>query len=102
MDILKEIKAAFLSIEPDAEVYLFGSRARGNNREDSDWDILVLLPGKVDGKRKENIWNAVFEIELKNNFTSSIAVRSKDLWENNLIYHETAFYNNLSEEMVLI
>ena len=26
-----------------AEVILFGSRARGDAREDSDWDVLILL-----------------------------------------------------------
>ena len=27
----------------DSKLYLYGSRARGDNREDSDWDLLVLL-----------------------------------------------------------
>ncbi|MFX0543832.1 nucleotidyltransferase family protein [Roseovarius sp. S4756] len=27
-----------------AEIWLFGSRARGDNREDSDYDILVVIP----------------------------------------------------------
>lgn len=26
------------------EVWLFGSRARGDHREDSDWDLLAVLP----------------------------------------------------------
>jgi uncharacterized protein len=26
------------------DVWLFGSRARGNHREDSDWDLLAVLP----------------------------------------------------------
>ncbi|MEJ6783023.1 nucleotidyltransferase domain-containing protein [Aminobacter sp. Piv2-1] len=29
-------------------IWLFGSRARGDNREDSDWDILVALPNDAD------------------------------------------------------
>lgn len=27
----------------DGEVWLFGSRARGNAKPDSDWDILILI-----------------------------------------------------------
>jgi uncharacterized protein len=29
-------------------VWLFGSRARGDNRADSDWDIMVALPDDCD------------------------------------------------------
>lgn len=29
-----------------AEVLLFGSRARGDARQDSDWDILILIDGE--------------------------------------------------------
>jgi len=28
-------------------VWLFGSRARGDAREDSDWDLLVVLPDET-------------------------------------------------------
>ena len=30
------------------EILLFGSRARGESRADSDFDLLVVLPGPVD------------------------------------------------------
>ena len=29
--------------EPTAKIILYGSRARGDYREDSDWDILVII-----------------------------------------------------------
>jgi len=29
-------------IDDNAEIILYGSRARGDERQDSDWDILVL------------------------------------------------------------
>lgn len=42
--LIEEIKAR---LQPDA-VWLFGSRARGDNRANSDWDILVALPDDAD------------------------------------------------------
>lgn len=41
--ILQLIKASVLSTEPIATVILYGSYARGDFREDSDIDILVLV-----------------------------------------------------------
>ena len=31
------------TMEPGSKVWLYGSRARGDNGPDSDWDLLVLL-----------------------------------------------------------
>ncbi len=32
-------------------VWLFGSRAKGSPREDSDWDLLVVLPDEVSNEK---------------------------------------------------
>lgn len=38
--LLARIRAAY---QPE-EIWLFGSRARGNARPDSDWDVFVVVP----------------------------------------------------------
>ncbi len=43
MNISKLVKQEVTKIDPKAEIILFGSRARGDFRMDSDWDFLVLL-----------------------------------------------------------
>jgi len=32
------------------KIILFGSRARGNYKQDSDWDILIVTKRKLDGR----------------------------------------------------
>ena len=37
------IRSTVRESEPDARIILYGSRARGDSRENSDWDVVVLL-----------------------------------------------------------
>ena len=46
--ILEKVKEIVHATDPEAEVILFGSRARGDAMEDSDWDILILTPKAVN------------------------------------------------------
>ena len=41
--MIKRIRKASYRADPNAEAYLFGSRARGDNHSNSDWDILILV-----------------------------------------------------------
>ena len=44
IEILSTVKQELYSIIPEgSKILLFGSRARGTERSDSDWDILVIL-----------------------------------------------------------
>ena len=54
--ILKEIKRVIMNVAKEMnieidKVILFGSRARGDYREDSDWDILVVTKKKIEKER---------------------------------------------------
>ena len=41
--IFSEIQALKRQLIPTEKLILFGSQARGDAREDSDWDLLVIL-----------------------------------------------------------
>jgi len=41
--ILENIRTLKRQILPNEKLILFGSQARGDAHEDSDWDLLVLL-----------------------------------------------------------
>ena len=41
--LLQLIKRKVLEINPNAQILLYGSRARGTEHTESDWDLLILL-----------------------------------------------------------
>ena len=78
--MLKRVKTAIRAIAPDAEIILYGSRARGTARADSDWDFLILLPTPVDRSLEMQIKNCLYDIELETNTVLSSIIRSKQEW----------------------
>lgn len=80
--ILKLIKAAINRKNPEAEVILFGSRARGQEHKNSDWDILILLNAPyVDRSTEKEYREELFDVELETGEAISTFVFSKQDWE---------------------
>lgn len=66
--IKQKIKDCLRVLAPDARTYLYGSQARGEARQDSDIDLLILLPDDCEGKRfaqrKIDISGALYDLSL--------------------------------------
>ncbi len=97
--LLQQIREAVLSVEPDAQIFLFGSRARGDSQSDSDWDFLILLNGPVDRVRTSRVRHAVFNVELGTDSVLSSIVRNVDDWNSGL-FCESPFYRNVNRDRV--
>lgn len=66
------------------EVFLFGSVARGDYDDESDIDVLVLLPGKVNTALKEEIYEEAYEIGLRYDVVFGIVIYELDFWHSEL------------------
>lgn len=81
---LRELKSRLLEKFPDAEITLFGSKARGDFEEESDIDLLILLDSPVTSKLEEEITHISYDIELAYDVVFGKIVENKDFWKSPL------------------
>lgn len=87
-------------IDPTAEVILYGSRARGDERQDSDWDILILTDYAANLMVERKFRDKLYDLELEIGEAFSVFVYSKNQWQTK--QRITPFYHNVSQEGLLI
>ena len=80
--ILAEAKAAILSVEPAAEVILFGSRARGEAHEESDFDLMIVTPEEVRVLERGPYYERVQEVNFRHEELLSMFFVERDRWES--------------------
>jgi len=97
--ILSSIKFIALEVDEQAEVVLFGSRARGDFREDSDWDVLILLEKPVNEPLKRRLRDRIFDLELETDTVISTLIENKTDWAD---YAITPLFQNVAKEGVLV
>jgi predicted nucleotidyltransferase len=90
------IRQTINDIDPDAEVILYGSRARGDEKTDSDWDILILTDYAVDLNTEQQFRDKLYDLELETGEPFSVFVYSKKEWTTK--QRITPFYENVNQE----
>ena len=96
-EFLEKIKLAVLSVDEGAEIILFGSRARGDHKKDSDWDILIITDKGL--QFQNTIRDAVYDIELDYTQAVSTIFFNRLHWNKMAI---TGFYENVINEGVAL
>jgi len=100
-NILVEIKKLVEEQDSSAKIYLYGSRAKGNARKDSDWDLLILLNReKITSEIENEITSPLYDLEFETGEIISPIVYTLKEW--NTKYNVTPFYKNVMKEGHLI
>lgn len=99
-NITGRIRNEIKSIDPSAQVILFGSRARGDAKHDSDWDILILIKDKVTTEIERAFRYRLFDLELETGEVFSTFVYNEDTW--NKKHKVTPFFKSIKREGVLL
>jgi len=98
---LTELKRKLLARFPEAEVTLYGSKARGERAVDSDIDLLILVNGPVTREVKEEIVSIAYDLELTCDMVFGLLVEDRSFWQSALA-RAMPLHWNVDREGVLL
>ncbi len=94
------IRTEIKSVDPKAKVILFGSRARGDARKDSDWDLLILVNSQNPNRKEELFRDKLFDLELETGEIISMFVYNNKVWTSR--HKITPLYQSIEKEGVVL
>jgi len=94
-------KAAVSCVLPEAEVVLFGSRARGDATVESDFDFLIITPFLAEPDLQNRLSDAIYEVELDRAIMVTCIVCSREEW-NGVLWRAAPLRANVEREGIAL
>ena len=99
-DILHQIQQLGRQVLPqDAHLLLYGSRARGDYREDSDWDLLILLNRPQESSDFQNMAYPIMELGFDLGEYFSVQTYSQEEWDSMSFL---PYYKNVEQDKIVL
>lgn len=99
-ELLLSIKNVITSVVPNGKIILFGSQARGDAKNDSDWDLLVLLDKAViESSDFDTISYPLYELGWSEGEQFSPKLYTVKDWMKRSF---TPFYKNVENEGIVL
>ena len=100
-EILVLIKQTALRMVPKGgKAILYGSRARGDYHNGSDWDVLILLDkSHIDPSDYDNVSFPFVMLGWENNQTINPIMYTLEEWNS---YSDTPFYKNVTNDGIIL
>lgn len=100
-DLVNRLKYMIKSIAPDSQTILYGSEARGESKQNSDIDILILVDKDALSPVEEDVITApIYDLEIETGTIISPIVMTRAAWD--AAKRTTMFYYNVMKDGVLL
>jgi predicted nucleotidyltransferase len=99
--LLMKCKNIIKDIDSSSEVILYGSRARGDAEQESDYDLLILTDKEANLEREDTFRKQLFPVEIETGVVLTVFLISKKEWESPL-YNEMPFYKNVKSDGIFL
>lgn len=97
--IVDKIREIVRKVAPHSEIILFGSEARGEARDDSDFDVLILEDiDKITYARRKEITYPLYMLGYEENVDIQPLVKTKREWMERPFV--TPFFINVTNDGV--
>jgi len=101
MALLNRAVEAIREHLPDAKIILYGSRARGEAGEESDYDLLAITSRKPHYKIEEEVHGEMYDIFLETDQYISVIVMHTKMW-NSSVCRGSPFYAEVSKDGIVL
>ena len=100
-ELVKRLKYMIKSVAPNSQTILYGSEARGEAKQNSDIDILILVDKDTVSPMEEDVITApIYDLEIETGTIISPIVMASKAWE--AAKRKTVFYYNVMKDGVLL
>lgn len=84
--ILPQLVARIVEVLHPVQVWLFGSRARGEARADSDWDFMAILPDDAPEQDLDisSVWQRLRDLRLQRVEVFTMTWSEFETWKRSL------------------
>jgi predicted nucleotidyltransferase len=100
-NLLMKCKHIIQNIDASADVILYGSRARGDADQESDYDLLILTDNIANIEKEDLIRRQLFPVEIETGAVITIFLIKRQEWDTPL-FNAVPFYQNIKREGVIL
>ncbi|MBR1512721.1 MAG: nucleotidyltransferase domain-containing protein [Bacteroidales bacterium] len=99
-NVMQQIQQLAQMVLPqDSHLFLYGSRARGDYQEGSDWDLLILLNRPQEASDFQNIAYPIMELGFDMGEYFSVQTYSQEEWD---AMRFLPYYKNVEQDKIVL